>query len=89
MSLYVKDLHENGWDERNDTYSEWGNLVYGYYYTQSSLRTAYLKFLLKQDNGSMHVRNHISALKKAIDMKKYPQKYGVYGYIFLNKICVT
>ena len=86
MSLHVKDLHENGWDECNDTYSEWGQLVYGYYHTAKSLRTGYLNFLLKQDTNCIYVRSHISALKKAIHMKKYPDTYGVYGDIFTNKI---
>lgn len=88
MSVEIKDLHENGWDESNDTYSEWGLLVYGYYYTGKSLRREYLKFLLKQDPRCIYVRSHISAIRKAIHMKNFPEKYGVYGDIFTNKLVI-
>jgi len=85
MSKEIKDLHKNGWDEKNDTYTEWGFLVLGYYNTLKFKRNENFRILLEQDIKDKYVRMHIDAIKKATDMELNPKKYGAYGSLFLKK----
>lgn len=81
----IKYLHQNGWDEKKNTYTEWGFLVLGYYNTLKHKRNDNFRTLLEQDSKDIYVRMHIDAIKKATDMELNPKKYGAYGSLFLKK----
>lgn len=80
-------IHERGWDEKNDTYTTWGNLVLGYYSTSKELRLKYLKFL-KKKKITYDIEEHISAIVQAMDFSVNAEEYGGYVDVFVGKVNV-
>jgi len=82
----ITTLYGRGWDDETDTYTEWGNLVTGYFSTDRILRNTYMEFLknLDEKEDDRYTNEHLSAISQSIDIDENTDDYGGYGYLFIG-----
>ena len=79
-----KQLYDFCWVGNLNTYTQFGELVLGYYNTSDYQREKYFNILKKLKRDDDDVKTHILACHHANDMKKHPEDFGKFGKIFVN-----